>query len=808
MKNYVLLLACVLGFNLLNAQSKITGELLDNNNEAIIYANVLLQSEDNTTLVKAETTDADGKFTIAGIPAGSYNVAISYVGLADELIPVNLADGEEKNLGTIAMKASSVELETAVITAKRAMVEVKPDRTVFNIQGTINSTGDNALQLMRKAPGVLVDNNNNISVLSRSGVMIYVDGKRLPLSGEQLSNYLSAIPADQIDRMDIITNPGAKYEAEGNAGIIDIRMKKNKSHGANGTISGAYGIGVYPTANASITGNYRNSLMNTFATVGVSDNRSFNNLDFTSYQNGVIVEESNNIVNDNNNLNLRLGTDFYVAPNHIVGFLVEHMNGNGKARSKNGSNIKSQSSSTVIDSILRANNRTDVESDNTTANINYRYDNKKNSINIDLDYGQYDNASSTYQPNLYYDTNENFLSGVVSAYDSPRKINIYTGKIDYETELGKGRLGIGSKYSEVRTDNTFEFYDVINDARQLNNIKSNRFEYDEKVTAGYINYNTQLSQKIGMAAGVRVEHTKSDGVLTPYDSSLQEPPVDQSYTDLFPTVGLTYQAAPMHAFNLNYGRRINRPDYNVLNPFREQLSELSFSRGNPFLKPEIVNNVELGYTYAYRYNFKLGYSLTTDQITRLIGPDESDPRAGFINWDNLAEQRVISANFSAPISITPKWNAYLTVNGSHIDNQATYDNGAVIDLQAWTYSFFQQHTFTLPNKFAAELSGWFSGPGIWGGVFEYETTWSLNLGLSRKFLNDQLNVRLSAQDLFYESGWSGESKFNGLTSTGMGSYDSRRVNLSVSYNFGNKNVKSRKRKTGMDDESKRTKKSS
>ncbi|MFT5385867.1 MAG: iron complex outermembrane receptor protein, partial [Saprospiraceae bacterium] len=232
-------------------------------------------------------------------------------------------------------------------------------------------------------------------------------------------------------------------------------------------------------------------------------------------------------------------------------------------------------------------------------------------------------------------------------------------------------------------------------------------------------------------------------------------------------------------------------------------SELSFQKGNPFLFPEIVNNIELGYTLKYRYNFKIAYSKTTDQITRLISPDDVNPKAGFITWANLATQTVWSANISAPVQLAKKWNAYFNVSASHLDNQADYGEGGSVDIQAFTYSIYQQHTFDLPWKLKAEVSGYFSGPGVWGGVFKYDSNWSLNLGLQRKFLKDKLNVRVSANDIFYESGWNGVSIFNGLESRGNGNWDSRRVSMSLSYAFGNQNVKSRKRTTGLKEEASR-----
>jgi outer membrane receptor protein involved in Fe transport len=231
------------------------------------------------------------------------------------------------------------------------------------------------------------------------------------------------------------------------------------------------------------------------------------------------------------------------------------------------------------------------------------------------------------------------------------------------------------------------------------------------------------------------------------------------------------------------------------------MSEISFQKGNPFLTPEIVNNIELGYTYAYRFNFKLGYSKTDNQITRLIAPSKGeDPRDNFISWDNIAKKTVISFSASLPLQVTEWWSAYMNIGASHINNQADYGDDAVIDVQAFTYSIYQQHTFNLIKGIKGEISGYFSGPGIWGGVFKYEETWSLNIGLQRKFFEEKLNVRLSANDLFYESGWNGVSVFDGLRSVGNGRWDSRNVAISLSYNFGNQNVKSRKRKIGLENE--------
>ncbi len=803
MRSYFTFLFTILAFMSFAQTASIKGLLQNAEKAPVPYANIVLYSSADSSVVKIEVSDNIGKFLIPSIPSGNYFLVASFIGYDDaRKNNIQLADGQQLDLGVFAFQAASVELAEATVKARRALVEIKPDRTVFNVQGTINSVGSDAIELLRKAPSVTVDNNDNINVLGRAGVLLYVDGKRQPLAGDDLTNFLKGISADQIDRIDIITNPGAKYEAEGNAGIIDIRLKKDKSHGGNGTINATHNQGRVGRSNLGFTGNFRNKNFNTYGNLGAGNRNGLHDLTFNSTQNGIRLQETNETRRSSEAVNFRLGTDFFINKNHTIGFLVSGGYSDESNPATNQIKLSNLNTPNEIDSVLIAENETDSQRDRLSYNINYRFENRKKgqSLNIDLDYGTFGNETERFQPNRYFDLGNNLLTENISRFSTPTDIDIYTFKADYETNFLGGKLGVGTKLSQVISDNTFLVSDEISGEVIQNDFRSNIFKYDEKVYAGYVSFNRAITSKMNFSAGLRAEQTDAVGDLKAFLVSLQKDPVELNYLSWFPNAGLTYSVSPQHSFALNYGRRINRPDYNVLNPFNNQLSELSYQKGNPNLSPEIVNNIELGYTHKYRYNFKLAYSKTIDQITRLIGPDENDPRANFISWDNLADQTIMSFNASLPFSFTKKWNAFFNFSASHIDNQADYGDGAVVDVQVFTYSIYQQHTFNLPNKFVAEVSGYYSGPGVWGGVFEYESSWALNLGLQRKFLNDQLNVRLSANDIFFESGWDGVSVFDGLVSEGSGNWDSRNVSLSVSYNFGNQQVKSRKRKTGLEDE--------
>lgn len=786
--------------------ASVKGFLKGPEKEPVVFAQVALFRAADSSLVKAAASNEAGVFDIKGLPAGRYYLKTAYLGLQDfQKDDIVLSEAQQLDLGVLQLSASSVRLQEATISATRPLIEVKPDRMVFNVSGTINSAGTDALSLLRKAPTVTVDNNDNLSVLGRAGVLLYVDGKRLPLTGEDLSNYLQNLSADQIDRFDIISNPGAKYEAEGNAGIIDIRLKKDKNLGANGSVNATYGQGRYHRANIGGSGNYRNKRFNAFGTLGLNDGKGFNDMNFYSFLNGMVQDEINNSVNAFQSYNYRLGTDFFIGKNQTLGFLVGGLTNDWKRTGYNRITLAQASNPSMIDSILVATNTADMHRMNQTYNLNYRFDNAKGrSLNVDLDYGNYQNDTKRYQPNRYYDASESvLLTEIINRFDTPTDIDIYTVQADYEEEIWGGQLSVGSKLSKVVSDNTFLFFDEVGGVVTQNDTASNRFKYDEQVFAAYFSYARKLGEKANLTAGLRAEQTDATGDLKTFLPELQQPPVLLNYWSWFPNVGLTYQVSSKNTLMLNAGRRINRPDYNVLNPFNNQISQLSYEKGNPFLRPEIVNNVELGLTLAQRYQVKLGYSRTKDQITRLIAPDDEDPRAGFITWDNLANQTIYSLNVSAPVQILKKWNAYFNASATHINNQADYGNGAVVDVQVFSYSIYQQHTFDLPLGLKGEISGYYSGPGVWGGVFKYESSWSLDLGLQRKFMKDRLNVRLSASDLFYESGWDGVSDFNGLKSFGGGRNDTRRGSLSLSYRFGNDNVKSRKRKTGIEAEESR-----
>ncbi len=777
----------------------ISGKLLSDQDEAVDFANVILYDGADSTMVKAEYSQADGSYLLSSIEKGSYYVRTTFLGLEDHFSAPFVLNSD-KQMPDIIMTTMSNEFAEVNVTAKRPLLEMKPDKLIFNVEGSINASGNDGLELLRKSPGVIVDNNDNISLLGKSGVRIYIDGKPSQLGASDLANYLRNIQSSQIDAIEISTNPGAKYDAEGNAGIINIRLIKKENVGFNGSLSLNGSQGHRTRYNTSLTSNYRTESINTYGSVSYYDGENQSDLNFDREQFGLKLVQNGFNESDWQGYGYRLGMDYFLNEKNTLGFLI-----NG---SDNSNDWDSRSTTRMgrigiadIDSLLIAQSMQSSSSNDNNFNLNYRYDDRKGtSFNVDLDYGLFSKEQSEYQPNMYTDPSQSLiLNESINSTNSPTDIDIYTGKVDYETAGLGGAIGLGLKHAQVKTDNTFEFYNEIDGESILNTGRSNKFDYTENVSAAYVNYGRQMS-KVGIQLGLRVERTDSEGDLKTFTSSGDEN-VKRDYTDFFPSLGMTYMLNQKNNFSFNYSRRLKRPDYQNLNPFKSQLDEITFQQGNPFLNPEYSHNVSLTHSFNYRFSTTLSYSRTDDLISRLI--QTQDERASFIRFQNVATQNNYSINFSAPTGITDYWSSYMSLTGYITHNFGDLGERGNIDVTAKAFNIYSQQTFTLPHDIGIELSGWYNSPALWESNFKTDEMFSIDFGISKEIFDGRGKIKLAVGDIFDSSGWSGSTEFSDLLMVASGNWDSRRLKANFSYNFGNNKLKTRNRKTGLEDEKSR-----
>ncbi len=775
----------------------------------IAAATVSLLNAKDSALVKVAVSDNEGSFQFEGINAGKFLVKVSAISFQPWYsVAFDLSEGTFYKVPAASLVFVDKKLKDVTVTSsRRPMIEVKADRTVFNVENSINATGSNVMELLQKSPGITVDRDDNISMKAKNGVRIFIDGKPSPMAGKDLAAYLRSVQSTDIESIEIIENPSAKYDASGNAGIINIKFKKNKKYGTNGNASVGYSQGIYPKYNGSVSLNYRNKKINVFSNLSLNKFLGENYMYFNRQQSDSIYDQRSTNFNENKDGNIKFGVDYTINNSNTIGVMI---NGNYSDNnwSSSGKTFISPQSTKLPLQILTAGNNVPGSRSNSNINVNYRYvDTVGRELNIDADKGFFRGRSNSLQPNIYSNAKTGeILRERIFANNTPINIDINTAKADYEQNFLSGKLGLGVKYASVKTDNVFDFFNVENNVKQLDWERSNRFTYTENVAAGYVNYNRAF-KKWSYQVGVRAEQTNSEGILNAKSKQTQKDTtevVKRSYLNLFPSAAISYSMSETHQFNLNYSRRIDRPNYQDLNPFENKLDELTYEKGNAFLRPQYTNSFGLSHTYKSFLTTSINYSHISDYITQIN--DTTRINAAFITNKNLASQDVYSLNVSAPFNVAKWWNVYASATASQSRFRANFDDGKTIKLNVTTLNYYNQHTFTLGKGYSGEVSGWFNTPSIWGGTFKTEFMWSADAGVQKTLFNNKATAKISVTDIFRTNRWRSRSDYAGSIFEGEGGWDSRQLRLSFSYRFGSNQVKgARQRKTGLEAESNRIK---
>ncbi len=515
MKTFLLSFAVLLAAITTVSAQQIRGVVANGDGNAAEFATVVLYNATDTSLVKGAIADSDGKYAFEDMPSGRYFINASLVGTGKGASAVFDYKGGDRIIEKISLQENARELKEVTVVARRPVVEVKADKTVLNVEGNINAQGQNALELLRKAPGVTVDNNDNISLKGKNSVRFQIDGRDVPMDSKDLANYLKGLRAEDIAAIEMITNPSAKYDASGNAGIINFKTRKNRTLGTNGTIGGEAIFGESLKGGGNLSFNHRNQWLNVFGNYNNHYGDWHNDLYLVRDQEGKRYDQHSAMKDNNNNHNFKLGSDFFLNSKNTIGFIIDGRHAQGPWSNDSRTAISSLETPDLIESVLVAGNYQPQNRNNFNFNVNYRFaDTTGHELTIDANRGFYRSRANSYQPNYYKDaTEETVLSENIYRNNTPTDIDMIIVKADYEQPLLKGKLGIGFKLNNVETDNTFDFFNVVDGTSRIDTGRSNRFIYKEMVNAGYINYNIQV-KKWSFQAGVRAEYTDWKGDLT------------------------------------------------------------------------------------------------------------------------------------------------------------------------------------------------------------------------------------------------------------------------------------------------------
>ncbi|MEI8054355.1 MAG: TonB-dependent receptor, partial [Bacteroidota bacterium] len=438
--------------NLTFAQSTdVTGKTVSDTNNPLSFVTVSLLKKSDSTLLKVAVSNESGTFYFENIAYGNYLLKFTNVGHEQIFISLDSIQFFYKSidLKNIVLKKSVQSLTTHTIIAKKPMIEVKADKMIFNVESSINATGSDAFELLRKSPGVMVDNNDNISMKGKTGVKIYIDGKPTQFSSSELASFLKSINSADIEAIEMISNPSAKYDAAGNAGVINIRLKKNKKYGTNGNVTTGYTQGITPKFNESIGLNYRNKKINLFGNLGYSNGMNQNDMNIYRIQLDTLYDLRSANKHSNNNINYKAGADYFINQKNTIGFISTLNQTNGTETGNGITPIYYNPTGDYVKTLV-ANSNGSGNALNINNNINYRYtDTSGKEINFDADYGVYRKTGEAYQPNFYNDSAGNLIYKVINRNNMPVNINIFSAKIDVEHNWGKSKIGYGAKTSFV-----------------------------------------------------------------------------------------------------------------------------------------------------------------------------------------------------------------------------------------------------------------------------------------------------------------------------------------------------------------------
>lgn len=756
-------------------------------------ATISLLKAGDSSLVKIAITDHSGRYSFEKIGKGTYLLHLESVGFQDQYTrPVNITETVTVlNIPETFLSASQQELGGVVVSARRPLIENKIDKTVVNVDASPTNTGLSALEVLEKSPGVTVDNDGNVSLKGKQGVTILIDGKPTYLGGQDLANYLKNMPSNQLDQIEIMTQPSAKYDASGNSGVINIITKKNRASGFNGTVSTSAIFAKYFKNTNSLNLNWHKGKINLYGNYGYSFWQGFNDIfinrssraDASVPYSRYSDQHTYGKYQDRSN-EFKAGVDFFANKTTTWGMAVTGTLDNQSFTSNGTANIYDSLHQFVQYNNAESQNKSPLT--NLGFNLNYqkKLDDKGQEISADADYLFYHTPGRDYSNNYLYNSDNTaseapyLLNGLL-----PSDIEIYSLKSDYKKPLKHdATFEAGIKSSYVKTDNNAEYTLYNNDLGkwEVDQNLSNHFIYKENINAAYLNLQKKI-KKLSVQLGLRAEQTIADGNQVTRNISFHK-----NYIQLFPTTYFSYQKNDNNTFGLSYGRRIERPDYSALNPFQFQLDRYTYQQGNPDLQPQFSHNIELSYNYKSQLNVTANYTYTKDIINDVL---ISSKQPGDSNYTTYQTSQNIASNVNIGLSVNyskqlNKWwmiNAYGSVFTNHYKGVIA---GEAIDVSLPSVNFSLSSQFNFNKGWSAEFSGWYNGKNYVSSAILAQPMGMFALGGGKKILKGKGSLRLNIRDPFYLLSFRGSSELSaGLTQ--IHSYwDNRRAILTFTYRFG------------------------
>jgi len=745
-------------------------------------------------LIKTEVADQNGKFTFNDLASGNYNLKINKNGTEayQSLVTVN----ENVILPSISLNEKAIEGVT--ITKTKPYIERQDGKMILNVENSLAATGNSAFEVLEKAPGVKVDSNDNISMRGKTNLLVQIDGKNTPMTGTDLANYLRGIPSSTVEKIEFITNPSSKYDAAGTS-IINVKLKKDQRKGTNGSLSTSVGTGKYIKNNNSFSINHRNKKVNLFANYSFAYREFYNKLllDRSFYDNGnfrqAYVQDNFLKMNFRNHI-AKVGMDYYANDKNILGFSVGLVSNRFDPTSNNETLILDSHYNPAGTSNTKSNNRDHWKNVSVNVNHKYKIDSLGSELTTDLDYINYSNTSMQKFTTRNFDISgsENASPYILNG-DLDGNLNIYSAKSDLTKVFSNDlKLETGVKTSFVKADNDLQFFNASSGILVNDESKSNHFIYEENINAVYGNL-IKNWEKFKVNVGLRLENTNITGnqITTGQISK-------KHYTQLFPSAVFSYDFNDKNSLELNFSRRITRPTYKQLNPFKFYLDLTTYQAGNPDLNPQTTMSYEMTYSFSNKYFATLSYSKTRNNITDVLKPVYENGNPVIVQAvENLATVSYYGLNLIAPIRVTKWWDMNNSANFYYGSYTGNISDTAIKNQGNFTFDLNSINSFKIGNGYSAELSGNYKAREVYAYMF-LKPMWSVNIGAQKKFRNNS-TLKFSFNDIFLKSNPEAKNIYSGYVENFIVRRDTRVMTISYTYNFGS-GKSGQPRKTGGADD--------
>lgn len=758
----------------------------------LAWENIIILTPEGK-IVGGTTSTEDGTFEI-NISKGFSKIKISPIGLIEFEKEISIE--KDTDLGLILLTKKTTDLNEVVVKTKKRIIEQKIDRLIYNIENNVSTIGGDALSAINTAPGVVVQ-TNTINILGKGSSRVMIDGRVIELSGEELNGFLKSISASDIKNIEIITTPPAKYDANGTGGLININLKKGARDSWKNATTLSYDQNKYGVYTLRDNFFYNKNKFR-FSVSGNAKSGYRNNTDDLDlyFPDGLQHISSESKINEES-LSGKLALDYDISDRTTIG--IQYLNDHKNPDFKTDIIIKNYDPKNNLESIVLNNGFNDRYVGNQTYNAHLltKLDPLNRKLSVDFDYFNYDSkfdrdfTTKTYSPDMTFISFDQFGRNI-----SNQNIDNKSFKVDMEHPLKFVNLSYGAKVSFTKSKSSLQYYDNSTGTPILDGSQSNEFEYDENNKAVYVNGNKKINDQFTTQLGLRVENTQTDG----YSANLNQR-IKNNYFKLFPTFYLTYKMNEDNSFNLNYGKRINRPRFDLLNPFRIYINSNSYSEGNPFLKPSFSDNFEISHSYKEALRTSVYLNRVTDGYGVIFTSDPATntqvvTRENYYNGINYG----VGESYSA--DITKWWSTentlYLLGSKTKFTSgiKATPTNGPQLD-------FSTSNTFSLSEETKLQVDYTYSSP-VKSGLYTVGYMSGLNIAVKQNLFKKSMQIALLANDIFntnYLKNFT--SVVNGIKQVYSQNDSSRFIRLSLIYNFGNTKINVKQRDFGNEEEKRR-----